>query len=141
MYTEYLSVLEEERCPRQLYPLTLGPPTRHVQTRNKFVSITTGVTDTLCLRVWGWGVGQPGRLAWQRHWGSPAKPSSWRSPTWRANYYCHGNHNLIVIRLMTSDENRSCFCTVVPRFLSGDYWSLLEFTIGFTRDSWRLLEY
>jgi len=56
---EYLSVLEEERCPRQLYPLTLGPSTRHVQTRNKFVSITAEIywqQDTLCLRVRGWGV-------------------------------------------------------------------------------------
>ena len=43
MYTEYWSVLEEQCCPTQLHPLTLGPPTRHVQTRNKFVSITTGV--------------------------------------------------------------------------------------------------
>jgi len=59
MYMEYWSVLEEEGCPRQLYPLTLGPPTRHVQTRNKFVSITAGVyrqQDTFCLRVRGWGV-------------------------------------------------------------------------------------
>ena len=59
VYTEYLSVLEEQCSPTQLHPLTLGPPTRHVQTRNKFVSITTGVywqQDTLCLRVRGWGV-------------------------------------------------------------------------------------
>ena len=60
MYTEYLSVLEEECCPRQLYPLSLGPPTRHVQT-HKFVLITTGVywqQDSLSQGVYvrGWDV-------------------------------------------------------------------------------------
>ena len=54
-----MSVLEEQCCPTQLHPLTLGPPTRHIQTCNKFVSIATRIyrqQDALCLRVRGWGV-------------------------------------------------------------------------------------
>ena len=54
-----MSVLEEQCCPTQLHPLALSPSTRHVQTRNKFVPITTGVyrqQDALCLRVRGWDV-------------------------------------------------------------------------------------
>jgi len=73
---EYLS---EECCPRQLYPLTLGPPTRHVQTCNKFVSRSISAARHILSQGYGDGMSLFTQATRQAGMATTLGESSWFS--------------------------------------------------------------